>query len=368
MDVIQKYKTSIFTLFLCFLVLPAFAKKKEFTRKIEKEFNVEQNGISAIENKYGNVFVSTWDKQKTRFEVTVKVKARSEEKAQEVFDRIFVDFEESSRKVSAKTSINSSKGGWFNWGNDSDDFQIHYKVFLPANQELQVYNKYGNISIPDMDYRVVSEVKYGNMDVGNINGPIQVYLGYGNGTIGTVKDAKIEIKYSNLDVDGAEEVTVNSKYSKLKFGGIHDLKTSSKYDTYRIGSAHSIYSNGKYDNFEVGEVSYVQVETKYSNYTVDRLTKGVNLDMSYGGFKARNVSSNFDEIRVHGRYTHFKFYMDGQPKFDLDIEGDYADIDLPSHISLSEKVVDNSHRSYRTRGEGTSKVYARLDYGGIRIE
>lgn len=85
---------------------------QEFTKTVKKEFPINATGTVDLSNKYGKVDVHTWERDRVKIDVTIVVDARSESTAQEVFNRIQIDFSNDDSFVKAETSIETNKSWW----------------------------------------------------------------------------------------------------------------------------------------------------------------------------------------------------------------------------------------------------------------
>ncbi|MDV7393243.1 hypothetical protein RZS08_17860, partial [Arthrospira platensis SPKY1] len=93
---------------LAFLLAPyswAASPKAEYTKTIKREFPITPDGLTQFITKYGKLDLKTWDQDKVKVNVVIRVQARSEEEARNVFDRIRIDFTSSSNLVKAETIV-----------------------------------------------------------------------------------------------------------------------------------------------------------------------------------------------------------------------------------------------------------------------
>ncbi|MEM1219518.1 MAG: hypothetical protein AAGH79_11420, partial [Bacteroidota bacterium] len=138
------------------------ADKKEFTQSVKKEFAIDANGLVGLANKYGNINLLTWEKDRAKIEVTITVQAGNEEKALKVFDRININFsDKGSSEVRVETQIESQNNNWWGSSGGSGEFTIDYEVFVPSTVELDLYNKYGNIDLAPVEGKTTINLKYG---------------------------------------------------------------------------------------------------------------------------------------------------------------------------------------------------------------
>src|SRR5450432_4401259 len=88
------------------LAIPQFSRAaggdEEPTRRrlINKSYNVTANDKLQIENQFGNVIVSTWDKDQITVDIEIVTKATTDEKAQEMMDKVDVKDAQNGNTIS----------------------------------------------------------------------------------------------------------------------------------------------------------------------------------------------------------------------------------------------------------------------------
>jgi len=342
--------------------------KTEFTKTIKKSFNMNAGGEVTLANKYGDIKLKTWDRDEVNIEVTITVNARSESSADNIFNRIDVDFSNSSRAVSAKTQIESKRSNY--WGNnEKGDFRIDYEVSMPNRASLVLSNKYGDAEIDAIGGDADVKVKYGNFNLESVGENANIDLGYGNGTIGTTKGVGINIKYSKIKLKQADQVNIESKYSKIYVDRAGLMKSVSKYDSYDLGELQELNSQGKYDHFEIEKVGRVSAYAKYSDFKLDELVKGGNFELKYGGVKIDKLHNGFEELKLSGEHADCKIYMEEQASFQLDAVASHATVRYPTGMEVvMEKKKDYGHEIKGYKGSKNSgKITARMKYGSLKV-
>ena len=116
--------------------------KEQFTKVIERSFDISPDGTTRLYNKYGRINIETWDRNKVELKITIEANAKTESKADELFERIDIDITNSDDYVKAETLIESSSK-WGNW--TKGDYKIYYDVKMPASNRLEAGMKYGNL-------------------------------------------------------------------------------------------------------------------------------------------------------------------------------------------------------------------------------
>lgn len=374
MDQLNYKKIITFFLVLCITTVAWAANPKEkYEKIIDREFAISQKGTVHLENKYGNIDIVTSDCDEVKMTVKIIVNARTKDKADEIFDRIDIEFNASRDLVSAITAIGESDGGsWFNWGSEvKGDFQIHYNVEMPETNSLVLKNKYGNTYVDNIYGSADMEVKYGNLKMDEVGQELSLMLGYGNANIGTTKMVSMEVKYATIELGNTGDVNAVTKYSKITFNDAADLSLTTKYDNYDIGTIKSFRNEGKYDHFHIKEAEHIDANSKYTDYKVQYLHDVAEFDLEYGGATIYKVGRQFSMIDLEGRYTDYKIMVEKGANYELELEGDYAGIRYPSAMQVvnhSEDGHEKEVRGYIGSQKKGSTIKADLAYGSIKIE
>ena len=348
----------------------AVSPEAEYTKTIKKEFSIDPDGMAQFITKYGKLDIKTWEKNRVKIEVNIRVEARNEDAAQDVFDRIRIDFTNSDKLVKAETVVESSST-WKWWGSSKSDFTVDYEVYLPASLTLDASHRYGDMMLAGFAGRVIVNLKYGNLRMQTLSCDLDLDLSYSNGTIASTRNADIEAAYSNLTVRKVQDVDFTSKYSNVVIETGGKLTAESKYDSYRIGQAESFNNNGSFGNVEIASVSDLSAESRYTDFKIKELRNSAELDLQYGGAKVENILKGFSLIRLNGRYADFKLKVEEGASYQLEATGKYAGILYPSTLQVTyEKEQPTFHEVSGHLGVANARsvIKASLDYGGLKMQ
>ena len=166
-------RAGLLMLLVLFCSVSGWAAKQESIKKkeINKSFNVGKNDILQVDNRYGNITVTHWSKSEVSIRVVIEAKARNDEKAQAIIDRVNIRMEKMGNTVSAVTSLRSQNGN----GGSNESFTINYYVNMPSELTCDLTQKYGNIIMPENNKgKCDLHVKYGNLNGGNFTGPLSI--------------------------------------------------------------------------------------------------------------------------------------------------------------------------------------------------
>ena len=336
----------------------AYVYATEITKSLHKEFDVNQNSVLVLKNKYGKIDVQNWDKNLVVIDVKIRVEHPNKETAQKLLDYLNVEFSESGKEIKAVTVINErfSKGN--KWGNNKE-FSIDYTVKMPKSLDIKLSNKYGDTFIDELTGHAAIEIKYGNLQANKIlrddTKPLSfVILGYSKGIIEQVNWLKVIMKYSKLEIETSRAMVVESKYSKLYVDEASSIVAESKYDTYRIG---------KTDNFVI--------TGSYSDYKLDYVGKKLYLETKYTGTTVEKMPTTFEKIDIQNGYGGVKLGIASGASYYLKGEARYANISFPSGGKMN-RIQGNTSSSYEgtvgSDSDPKAKVTIKTSYGSVKLD
>jgi len=363
------YSVVLVLLLLGFSSQALQAARKEFTKIIKKEYDISPTGTTALSNKYGRIDVKTWARNRVKIGVTIVVNTPNESKAQEVFDRITINFSDRPDRVEAETEIDPKGSSWFSWGSSKNDYAIHYEVYLPPTNNLELENKYGDVFVEALEGRGELSVKYGNFKVEQLGDDSRLRLAYGTGLLRKAGDLNSEVRYARLTLQDIKDLDIESKYSKIFVDRAGDIRSVSKYDNYELGAIRDLVNTGKYDYFSISLADKVVINAKYTELSVDQLNRSLDIDMEYGEARVDRVSRGFTEIALEGRYSDFKIDMESRCDFQMEAYAEYAGIRYPSDMVVEyEKEKGSSHQVKGHCGNASAgTIRASLRYGGLNV-
>jgi hypothetical protein len=358
----------------------AFGPKQEFSRTINREFSTTALGTTALYNKYGKVNVSTWANNSVKIDITIIVNASNQGCADKMFNRINVNFTNTAGYVKAETFISDNNSNWSNWdcggnwltGNATggQGFKINYDIWMPATNNLDLKNKYGNAYVAALQGKLYAEIKYGNLRTETLAQDADLYLGYGKASIAKVNNVYGTISYSDLDIVEAREIQAEAKYSNFKIGRAAALRMSAGYSDFELGDIDELRMDARYTDVIARGIQVCFFKGQYSDLKVANLAKILDTDQSYGSARIDQVSRNFTYITVVSRYTDVSLGIQPGANYTFDLEGSYTDLDVPAGATVLRESKSGSRKTMTGHfgdGNTSSTLKARLSYGELSI-
>jgi hypothetical protein len=207
-------------------------------RLINKNYTVTADDKLEIDNQFGNVVVSTWDKNEITVDIEISVRASSEERAQEVMNRIDVKDGKDGHNIWFRTKVgeihNNNNG---NRGHNDNErgFYIDYVIHMPASNRLDIANSFGKTEIPAFKGLITLTSKFGSLNTGKLENVDQIDVEFGRAYITSITNGKVVFKYNNESrigkVDGTVKIT--SEFSQnVQFNVADDINELSVYESY----------------------------------------------------------------------------------------------------------------------------------------
>ncbi|MEX6625577.1 hypothetical protein [Tenacibaculum salmonis] len=350
------YKLIVLLFFIPNILVANNDKKYEETKTIHKNFSVNKNATLYVSNKYGNIQVSSWDKNHIVIEVKIIVKGDNINNIKNKLNAINVLFESSNNLVKASTKIENSKFNWSSWGNNNINYKINYHIKIPLTNNADLNNKYGNIELDRIKGKVNINCDYGNVEIDELlNESNNINLDYcENSEINFIKSGNVNIDYSKLTINNSKSLIVNNDYSTIKIGKIENLKFNSDYGSLSANNITQFTSN-----------------SDYTNIKIKTLKKNLTLKSNYGTIKIENLKKDFDKIIIDGNYTSIKLGANIENNFNFKINLTYANLRYPKEKTTIFKSIEKNSTKYYEGifgNETNSNVNIKSNYGGISIK
>ena len=250
-------KRSIITLIYLFTLAlsPAIAHSGdqlvEKTKTYSKSYSISGSDKITLDNQFGEMKISTWDKNEIRVDVRIEARGSTEEIAQRILDNIYI---EDSKTGSAVSFMTKMKNKNMNWNNDKKKeyketgMKIDYTVNMPSGNYLSATNQFGPMSLPDFRGPVMLVSKFGSLTAGKLSDVKEVNVEFGDARIESVNGGKLTVKFSRGEIKNVNgNVVARFEFcDKLKIGldnNTKDLDIKSSYSTLYLDAASNLSSS-----------------------------------------------------------------------------------------------------------------------------
>ena len=340
-------KPQNFSLLLVLLLVFSFQVQAEKTiKRVYKSFPVSQVSKLELSNKYGNIQIDDNRKDSVIINVEIWVDG-SGSRAQKLLDNINVEINSSGGNVSAATDFRNS------FNNINQEFGIDYHVSVPADKDLTVAQKYGNVTMNNLTGRGNFDIKYGEFRAQNLLSPaLALDIAYSKANIETTKDFNVTIKYSKLSLNKGENLNIDSKYSGLNMGDFREVVLDSKYDDIKFKTINDL-----------------KVNSMYTGYKIDKILSNLVLTNGYGEFHVSTIPASFKSIKVSSRYAGIRLGIESGASYKLDGSVRYCELKHPAG-KMNRSKEDNSYEVHGNVGDSDSPkstVSVESSYGNVNL-
>ena len=353
--------TLTFSVFLiCLGILIPLSNAKATTPKEEKQkvvkatFAVSAKDQLIVVNKYGNINFTNHDKNEVAVYITILAWAKNDKEAQKILDRITIDQQKTGEGIRFETQIEESKGG-YSFGS-KEGFEINYEVKIPKSLNIDVENKFGSVTLADLNGKLNLDLKHGNFNGHNLTGMRHALsVSFGNLSINEVATADIEIAHGSLNINKSSS----------------DLKVDSKHSNIRIEEANGLQLEAKHGNVRIGTVSKITGENAFGQIEIRKVVKSALLQLKHGNCNLEQIAKGFETIEVENSFGAIELRFDVDAKFQFEAQTTHGSIrnSMPN-TSIQRKEDDNNEQVLegKTNGGGNGKVRVTNEHGSIRLE
>jgi hypothetical protein len=308
------------------------------SRTITQSYNVSSGDKLSLKNQFGKVVVKTWTRNEVKVDIKIEVTSNVAEMAQEMFDNIDVKHGKDGNSVYFKTIMdkNKDKEDKKREGkNYNNTINIDYEVNMPANLALDVENRFGNLTLPDLTGAVDIEQQFGNLYAGKLSDPKKVSVRFGSAEIDGVNGGDYDFQFIN-----------NTAVIKNASG---DIKVE----------IHHCKSNGVV--IYAANTSSIDVEAQHSDVAIvvpKDMSASYAVDTHFGSFKNNSSftikkEGDDDDDRRGPRFNYSYKGSSGQGKTKITLDGNFTDFTIgheapPAKPKKSNTTINGPSRKVRS--------------------
>ena len=321
-------KFNIALLTFVFLAATSFARNEEFSKEINKSFDVDKNATLIVKNKFGLVHCENWDKSSISIKVTITVDASSQEKAEKYFDKIDITLTGNRSEVKAITEFGN------NAFKNNSNISVDYLIYMPASASVDITNKFGGVILNEVQGTSDIYVAYGSLRAKRLLGESNnLKMSFSEDCfIGYLNSGDIVLKYSDLEVSEVKNVSLETGFSELK-----------------IGTADVITLESGYDDLYIGTVRDLDLESDFSEMEIRNVKQRLVVDYSYGELNVKQIDKDFLLIDLDNSFGEASIGIEEGASFKLIATIKMGEFEFPEEKARLS-VVDLSFSSNKYEG------------------
>lgn len=324
--------------------------KADYVKNIHKSWAVNKVQALNIESKFSNInFVATRDDSVT-IDVVVEIKKLSDSNAKYLADQIDFQFSLSNGTVYAKTDFSDRF-------KTKQEFDIVFTINIPIDRNLDVENKYGNVTLGDLKAIGKFEIHYGNIQGQDLQAP-------------DGEKIKLEIKYGNASFDAINNLYAEVGYGKLFVDEVSTANFDTKYSILKVDKIKKAVSDSQYDHYEFDEVDELSVDSKFTGWSIDQLNNSLLIDTQYGDVDIDRVSARFEKIDIENSYGNINIGIPNNASYQLEGDCYYCKIKYNDKAEVIKHIQENNHLYVKANvgsGQSNAKVKVESRYGKVSL-
>ncbi len=247
-------------------------ERTELRRTVVKSMSADPKMTLAIENQFGDVAVSVWERAEIRVDMTIISSADDPQRARMALNAVTLDEQRQGDTYLFRTVI--AGGTDTNWKRrDRTNFlRVDYRISMPKTNSLSIKNKFGNTILPDFWAPLSVESSFGNVSGAALNSlETNIRSSFGNVSLRDVAHGTLTMSFGDLDINSGNVLTINQTHGKLNIGEANRVEARTSYGEALIGA---IKGSGKFKTnyarqFRVGRIgpaaNQIDVESNYSS-------------------------------------------------------------------------------------------------------
>lgn len=319
------------TVILFLLSLTSFAKKNEVekSKQVNKSFTVTKDQIIELDNKFGKLNITSWDKDVVEVDIHIKVSGNSEKKVQEKLDKINIKISNTSKVLSVKTSFGDE--GKKNYNSESGiegSINIDYKIKVPSKNKLKAENSFGPFFLDQLDADAKIKVSFGSATIGKLKGETNL------------------LKFQFSDPIIITELTkgkIDLQHSKLELARVKQLTLESEMSSSQIEKVDSGDIDLKFGSSEIDEIITLKLNSQMSSVKINKMHgKGI-IETSYGSFTVSHLMKGATQLTVDGEFSPIKVNLDKNNSYSVNARSKMGGLKVPKGSVNESKEEKNKY-------------------------
>lgn len=333
---------------LCFLSYQNVLGQHKLNKEIRETHVFNEESKLYLENTYGNVFLTGWDKNTIEIVVNIEAEGKNEEKAKKLLDRVKIDITTTNTDVEIISKIEKNEGGFLNrYINKLDPFKnektiINYTIYLPKSAFIEIYNKYGDITIADWNGTLKADIEHGDLRISD-----------------KLKNAKLTVKYGKLNVVELHESSIISKDATLEIHNGINLKIDSDGSEMILNNIQKLQLNSNKDKIDIVKMNNISGSIKYSKTVFKTLGGKVSLDLNYGELRILKHLQNAPNLNINHKESEVYINI-SETNFEFNAELEQGVLRIPKTMNnIESEIIDKKDKirrvsaSYGAENAGT---------------
>lgn len=344
---------------LCILSYQHVIAQHKLNKEIREIHAFTDENKLYLENTYGNIFITGWNKNTIEIIVNIEAEGRNEDKAQKLLDRVKIDIKATNTEMKIISKIEKKQGGLLGrYISKIDPFKnekttINYTIYLPKKAFAEVYNKYGDITISDWNGKLKTAVEHGDLRISDELSNADMTIKYGKLNAVELHESSITSKDATLEIHNAKNLTIDSDGSEMILNDIENLQL-----------------NSNKDKIDIVKMNTISGTLKYSKTVFKTLGGKVKLDLNYGEIRILKHLHNTPDFDINQKEAEVYINI-SETAFDFNAKLEQGVLRIPKTMENIESEIINRKEKIRrinaSYGNQTKGSITCTGYKGVII-
>lgn len=331
------------------LLLTSFMAEANFAKTIHRNWSVNQVNTLKVDNKFGNINFEKSRTDSVVIVVTVEIKDLTRSRSEYLANQIDFRFSLSDGILTASTVFSDNF-------KTNQEFNIVYTINIPTDKNLEILNKYGNVTLGDLNATGKFDINYGNIQGRDLKAPNKQYI-------------DLNLKYGNASFNSINQLKANIGYGKLSADKIEDANFNTQYSIIKVNTANKVKINSKYDNIDFKFSTEVVATSTITNWSMGNITDKLILNTEYGNVNVSKVETTFKEIKIENSYGNIIIGIPYGASYQLNSDCYYCKVKHHEAEIISQS--DNNNREIIKANVGNQPsgavVVVKSRYGKVNL-
>lgn len=328
-------KNLLLSVIIFLTVFPVSAQSVSEKRNVVKSMHCSGDTKLEISNKYGDIHITTWDKDSVYIMAEIEAFAPSHAKLDKMFEGININMTGTSFLIRAKTEFDKDITELLEGFKDltgkiityNSKVRINYFINAPDNVDINIENQSGDIYMETNKKSVKVTLSNGSFRANSLNRISELALSFGSAEIGSVKNAELKPVFSELVIGNSDDLSVNS--------------TSSRFNINKTGR---IKADSRRDKFFIGTISDLEGDSYFTDYKIEDLETLASVTVKYGNFDVTRIGNQLERIDITSVNSDISLSGNPSLSYNFEIRHTNSFVVIPEKNTRSEKQAVNGER------------------------
>lgn len=187
----------------------------------------------------------------------------------------------------------------------------HITVFVPVDVQLDIRNRYGDVTIAMNVEKAHLEISNGTLDAQDI------------------KNLELVGRLCHANFSNIDRALVEFENGDLRAREIDDLDLDSKGATIEYEKGDYLYMRSQNDEIIIDEIKKVEGRKTYGNIRIDKLRGDFDLEGNNADVKLRDIDTEVKLIRINNKYADLRLPVRNLVNYFVDFNGYYSMVYAP---------------------------------------